>query len=262
MDAYRLYEATQVLTDFVDALSNWWVRRNRSRFWAPGLEADKLDAHWTLYDCLDALARLLAPFLPFATEEMWQNLVVRPSGDARQESVHLCDYPEPDEAALAPELSRVMGAVRSLVSLGLQVRTAQKLRVRQPLQAAEVDADIRRQIDPNDIVITAVRRRGTAGFNRRDIARLTDDGFAVQEAGCEFFIVARCAHRDRYAACRAAIGRCVSDSNFQWLFNGHTVLQAGLPAVGDFADVDCVAASSHGAAVAISSAGQYIVAPL
>ena len=137
MDGYRLYESTLVLTDFVDALSNWWVRRNRDRFWAPGLTQDKLDAHWTLWESLVALAKLLAPYLPYASEEIWQNLVRRPLPDA-EESVHLCDYPAPDSALIDRELSRVMGAVREIVSLGLQVRTATKLRVRQPLAAAEI----------------------------------------------------------------------------------------------------------------------------
>jgi isoleucyl-tRNA synthetase len=138
MDTWRVYEATGVLTDFVDALSNWYVRRSRDRFWAPGLEQDKLDAHWTLYECLVASARLLAPFLPFATEEMWQNLVLRPFPDSDDTSVHLSDYPEPELSAVDEDLSRVMGVVRELVSLGLQVRTAGKLRVRQPLAAAEL----------------------------------------------------------------------------------------------------------------------------
>ncbi len=138
MDEFRVYDATVALTDFVDALSNWYVRRCRSRFWASGLDADKLDVHWTLYECLVALARLLAPFLPYATEQMWQNLVRRPFAEREAESVHLCDYPEPDGASVDRALSRSMGAVRDLVSLGLQVRTAQKLRVRQPLAAAEL----------------------------------------------------------------------------------------------------------------------------
>jgi isoleucyl-tRNA synthetase len=137
MDAYRVYEATGVLTEFVDALSNWYVRRNRDRFWAPGLSQDKLDAHWTLYECLTQLALVLAPFLPYAAEEMWQNLVRGPDPDA-PESVHLADYPEPDAGAIDAELSRRMAAVRAIVSLGLQVRTAEKLRVRQPLEGAEV----------------------------------------------------------------------------------------------------------------------------
>ena len=138
MDEFRVYDATVALTAFVDALSNWYVRRCRSRFWAAGLEADKLDVHWTLYECLVALAKLLAPFLPYATEEIWQNLVRRPFPDSEEESVHLCDYPEPDREAIDRPLSRSMGAIRDLVSLGLQVRTAQKLRVRQPLAAAEL----------------------------------------------------------------------------------------------------------------------------
>jgi len=138
MDGYGLYEATGVLTDFVDSLSNWYVRRSRDRFWAPGLSPDKLDAHWTLYECLVALARLLAPFLPFAAEEMWQNLARRPFADEAEESVHFCDYPEPDLAAVDESLSATMGALRDLVSSGLQVRTANKLRVRQPLEAAEI----------------------------------------------------------------------------------------------------------------------------
>jgi isoleucyl-tRNA synthetase len=138
MDGYRLYEATGVLTDFVDSLSNWYVRRNRDRFWAPGLEPDKLDAHWTLYECLVELAKLLAPFLPFAAEEMWQNLVRRPFPDASEESVHFCDYPEAAIATVDETLSSTMGALRDLVSSGLQVRTANKLRVRQPLEAAEI----------------------------------------------------------------------------------------------------------------------------
>jgi isoleucyl-tRNA synthetase len=138
MDAYRVYEATGLLTGFVDALSNWWVRRSRDRFWAPGLEQDKQDAYWTLYECLTTLARLLAPFLPFASEEMWQNLVMRPFPDEACLSVHLADYPQAHAAAIDTALSREMAAVREIVSLGLQVRTAGKLRVRQPLEAAEV----------------------------------------------------------------------------------------------------------------------------
>jgi isoleucyl-tRNA synthetase len=138
MDSWRIYEATGALTDFVDGLSNWYVRRSRDRFWAPGLEQDKLDAHWTLYECLVSAAKLLAPFLPFATEEMWQNLIRGPFPGSDDASVHLCDYPDADEVAIDEELSQVMAVVRSLVSQGMQVRTAERLRVRQPLEAAEV----------------------------------------------------------------------------------------------------------------------------
>ncbi|MBW2312634.1 MAG: isoleucine--tRNA ligase [Deltaproteobacteria bacterium] len=138
MDGYRLYEATTALSEFVDALSNWYVRRSRDRFWAPGLEPDKLDAHWTLYESVVTLAKLLAPFLPFATEDLWQNLVRGPFPESDDESVHLADFPEPDAAHIDEALSDAMGLVREIVSLGMQVRTAEKLRVRQPLEAAEV----------------------------------------------------------------------------------------------------------------------------
>ncbi len=138
MDGFRVYDAANALTTLVDALSNWYVRRCRRRFWAAGLDADKLDVHWTLYECLVTLAKLLAPFLPFASEEMWQNLVRKPYPKSDDESVHFCDYPEPDEQAIDRSLSQSMAAVRDLVSLGLQVRTAQKLRVRQPLQTLEL----------------------------------------------------------------------------------------------------------------------------
>ncbi len=156
MDAYRVYEATQALTEFVDALSNWYVRRNRQRFWASGLDADKLDVLWTLYECLIASAQLLAPFLPFQAEEMWQNLMRRPTPGAEDVSVHMCDYPEVDEAAIDEELSQVMGAVREIVSLGLQVRTAEKLRVRQPLGAAEIvlsDASLEPRLREHEALI-------------------------------------------------------------------------------------------------------------
>ncbi len=138
MDGYRLYDATGALSSFVDALSNWWVRRSRDRFWASGLGEDKLDAHWTLYECIVTLAKLLAPFLPFASEEIWQNLVRRPFPESDDESVHLCDFPEPDESHVDAALSEAMALVREIVSLGMQVRTAGKLKVRQPLSAAEV----------------------------------------------------------------------------------------------------------------------------
>ncbi|MBI2896921.1 MAG: isoleucine--tRNA ligase [Deltaproteobacteria bacterium] len=136
LDRYRVHEATQVLTELVDGLSNWYVRRSRDRFWKSGLDQDKLDAHFTLHECLTTLARLLAPFLPFATEEMWQDLAV-PTGSVA-ESVHLASYPDADTRAVDEVLSAEMAAVREVVSLGLAVRTAQKLKVRQPLESAQV----------------------------------------------------------------------------------------------------------------------------
>lgn len=138
MDAFRSYEATQVLTAFVDGLSNWYVRRSRERFWAEGLDQDKLDAYWTLYQCLRDLTLILAPFLPFSSEDMYQALVVEPYGDVLPDSVHLRAYPGGDGTLVDEALSEEMSAVRALVSLGLQVRASRKLKVRQPLAEAEI----------------------------------------------------------------------------------------------------------------------------
>ena len=142
LDAYAIYDAAQRLFDMVDALSNWYVRRSRSRFWAsvddPSVRQSKLDASFTLYEALCTIAKLSAPFVPFFAEEMYQNLVRRPWPSSQPESVHLCAYPEPDAAAIDEPLAAEMRLVRELVSLGLQVRTDNKLRVRQPLARADV----------------------------------------------------------------------------------------------------------------------------
>ncbi len=116
------------------------MRRSRSRFWAPasGAQQDKHDAYFTLYEALVAVAKLIAPFTPFLAEELYQNLVRRPWPTTQPESVHLCAYPEPDASAVDEPLAVAMRAVRELVSLGLQVRTANKLKVRQPLGRADV----------------------------------------------------------------------------------------------------------------------------
>ncbi len=138
MDAYDCYGATQRLVAFVDALSNWYVRRSRKRFWRSGLDADKRRAYATLHRCLVTLAKLTAPFTPYAAESMYQNLVVRPGLAGARESVHLEDYPVADEAAIDGALSNKIATVRALASLGLQVRNQAKIKVRQPLHAAHI----------------------------------------------------------------------------------------------------------------------------
>jgi len=139
LEAYDATGAGRRIARFVDDLSNWYVRRARRRFWAAGRggeAADKAAAYLTLHECLTTVARLLAPFTPFLTEELWQNLAAGADGAA--ESVHLADYPEPDEAAVDPELDERMQAVRDIVSLGRTIRTDARVRVRQPLARAVV----------------------------------------------------------------------------------------------------------------------------
>jgi isoleucyl-tRNA synthetase len=138
LDGYLVYDAAQRLLDLVDGVSNWYVRRSRSRFWAAGLDQDKRDAYATLYEALLTTARLTAPFLPFFAEEMYQNLAVHAALPGAKESVHFESYPEADPSAIDERLTREMALVRDIVSLGLSVRTAQKLKVRQPLSRADV----------------------------------------------------------------------------------------------------------------------------
>ncbi|MCB9653728.1 MAG: isoleucine--tRNA ligase [Deltaproteobacteria bacterium] len=138
MDAFRSYEATQALNDFVEGLSNWYVRRSRDSFWAEGAGPEKLDAYWTLFQCLRDLALMIAPFLPFAAEDMYQNLVVRQYGEGHPDSVHLRLFPTGDASRVDEALSQDMAEVRALVSLGLQVRAKTKIKVRQPLEEAEI----------------------------------------------------------------------------------------------------------------------------
>jgi len=138
MDNFRAYEAARELSNFVDGLSNWYLRRSRQRFWKSEMDDEKIDAYATLYEALVNVIKLAAPFVPFMTEEMYQNLVRGPLGDDVPESVHLADYPVPDASRVDRVLSEEMATVRDIVSLGLRVRTEHRLRVRQPLSRAEI----------------------------------------------------------------------------------------------------------------------------
>ncbi|QDU29949.1 Isoleucine--tRNA ligase [Anatilimnocola aggregata] len=138
MDAYDNFEACKQINAFVDGLSNWYVRRSRDRFWSSDKEGqEKLDAYWTLYECLLTTAKLIAPFTPFLSETLWRNLT-GVFGERALESVHLCDYPEPDAAAIDETLSARMQLLREIASLGRSARMDNKLKVRQPLAKVEV----------------------------------------------------------------------------------------------------------------------------
>jgi isoleucyl-tRNA synthetase len=137
MDAYDNFNACAAINDFVDGLSNWYVRRSRDRFWSSDKEsADKRDAYWTLYECLLMTSKLIAPFVPFIAEVMWRNLTG--GFDKAIDSVHLCDYPLADDAMIDNELSERMRLVRVISSLGRAARMKAKLKVRQPLSKVEV----------------------------------------------------------------------------------------------------------------------------
>ncbi len=156
LDGYDVFGAAQKLIALVDALSNWWVRRSRARFWRSGWDADKTSAYETLYRCLVTLAKLTAPFTPYAAEAMWQNLVVEPArgGEtAAERSVHLAAWPAADEAEVDLGLSRKIQIVRDLVSLGLRARMDLKVKVRQPLRTVTIVLNDERD---NDLVRSAV----------------------------------------------------------------------------------------------------------
>ena len=145
LDRYDHFAAAGMLSGLTDAVSNWFVRRSRDRFWSSGRadagplgNADKLDAYWTLYETLLLITRLAAPFVPFLTEAIWRNLAVVPFAGSVPESVHLCEYPTGSETLVDGDLVRRMAIVREVSSLGRAARAAEKLKVRQPLLKVEV----------------------------------------------------------------------------------------------------------------------------
>ena len=145
LDSYDHYVAAGALSDLVDAVSNWFVRRSRDRFWAAGKantssdgNPEKCDAYWTLYEVLTTTARLAAPFVPFVSEAFWQNLAVGPFGNVVPESIHLTDYPTANKELIDPDLARQMALIREVASLGRAARAQEKLKVRQPLSKVEV----------------------------------------------------------------------------------------------------------------------------
>ena len=136
LDRYDTYPAARSVTALVDALSNWYVRRSRPRFWASGWTPDKADAYWTLYEVLLKVARLAAPFTPFFAEITWRSLTKPLPGAAK--SVHLTRYPEANAARVDHELLEQMKLTRETVTLGLSARRSVNIKVRQPLSGCQL----------------------------------------------------------------------------------------------------------------------------
>ncbi|MGH2444492.1 MAG: isoleucine--tRNA ligase [Candidatus Limnocylindria bacterium] len=137
LDGYDAMRATRLIESFVDDLSNWYVRRNRRRFWKGELDADKRAAHATLHDVLTTLARLMAPIVPHVADALWENLVVSVDPNAH-DSVHLADYPEPVPGRRDVAVETAVELARRTVALGRAARSASGVRTRQPLRAARV----------------------------------------------------------------------------------------------------------------------------
>ncbi len=138
---YRVTEAAKALEQFVDELSNWYVRRSRSRFWAKGMEQDKINAYMTLYTALITTAKAAAPMIPFMTESIYRNLVCSIDKNA-PESVHLCDFPKANGAHIDAELEKNMGEVLEIVVLGRAARNEANIKNRQPIGRMYVKAPV------------------------------------------------------------------------------------------------------------------------
>ena len=139
MTNYKIPESGRFMQDFVDDLSNWYVRRSRERFWAKGMERDKINAYMTLYTVLVEFSKVAAPFIPFMTEEIYQNLVANDFEDA-PESIHLCLFPTSDEKLIDRELEENMKHVLDVVVMGRALRNSSNTKNRQPLSALYIKA--------------------------------------------------------------------------------------------------------------------------
>ena len=139
LDQYRIPEAAKALQDFVDEMSNWYVRRSRERFWAKGMEQDKINAYMTLYTALVTICKAAAPMIPFMTEEIYRNIVVNVDKNA-PESIHFCDFPEVNEEWIDTKLEEDMDHVLQIVVQGRACRNTANIKNRQPIGKMYVKA--------------------------------------------------------------------------------------------------------------------------
>ena len=140
LEKYRIPEAAKALQDFVDEMSNWYVRRSRERFWAKGMEQDKINAYMTLYTALVTICKAAAPMIPFMTEDIYQNLV-RSIDASAPESIHLCDFPVVDESMIDHNLEEAMEDVLDAVVMGRACRNNAAIKNRQPIGRMYIKAD-------------------------------------------------------------------------------------------------------------------------
>ena len=151
LSSYKIPEAGRELEGFVDDMSNWYVRRCRDRYWAKGMEQDKINAYMTLYTALVTTAKAAAPMIPFMTEQIYQNLV-RSVDESAPESVHLCDFPEVDKAMIDTDLENAMDEVLDIVVLGRAARNKANIKNRQPISDLYVVAQTRLDSFYTDII--------------------------------------------------------------------------------------------------------------
>ncbi len=151
LDKYRIPEAAKALEDFVDEMSNWYVRRSRERFWAKGMEQDKINAYMTLYTALVTICKAAAPMIPFMTEDIYQNLVRSIDANA-PESIHLCDFPAVDAKCIDKKLEENMEDVLDAVVMGRACRNDAAIKNRQPISRMYIKADFKLDSFYTDII--------------------------------------------------------------------------------------------------------------
>jgi isoleucyl-tRNA synthetase len=183
LDGYDAMRAARAIETFVDDLSNWYIRRNRRRFWKGELDADKRAAHSTLHEVLTTLCRLLAPIVPHLADAMWHNLVT--SVDAsRPDSVHLADWPTPLEGRRDAPIEAAIELGRRTVALGRSARAASGVRTRQPLRAVRVKlpAAADGQLSPDASIDAEVRAQVLEELNVRAIEPIGDEAEMVERS--------------------------------------------------------------------------------
>ena len=151
LDKYRIPEAAKALEEFVDEMSNWYVRRSRERFWAKGMEQDKINAYMTLYTALVTICKAAAPMIPFMTEDIYQNLV-RSIDENAPESIHLCDFPQVQAGMIDKALEESMENVLAVVVMGRACRNDAAIKNRQPIGRMYIKADFRLDAFYTDII--------------------------------------------------------------------------------------------------------------
>ena len=181
MKAYNPTDAGRRIQEFVDRLSNWYVRRSRRRFWKSENDEDKLSAYATLYSCLVTISKLLAPFTPFVAEEMYRNLAT--SSDAQEpQSVHLAYFPEADESLMEPQLMEATRLAIRLSSMGRAARSRAGIKVRQPLPAIEIKL---RESEEQVIALVAEQLKDELNVKRLNLLNSEDSLYQQSMAAAE-----------------------------------------------------------------------------
>ncbi len=177
LENYRIPEAARALQDFVDEMSNWYVRRSRERFWAKGMEQDKINAYMTLYTALVTIAKAAAPMIPFMTEDIYRNLVCSVDKNA-PESVHLCDFPTVHEEMINEDLEAAMEEILDIVVLGRAARNTANIKNRQPIGTMYVCSNVELAGDYRTIILDELNVKELVF--RKDLSEFTSYTFKPQ----------------------------------------------------------------------------------